>query len=167
MPVTSLYDVQATAQELAAGIGRDLPPIQALLEAGTASARDVRNARATLEGYLADIAALRDDLDATDVSDFGLGSRADVKLRLWRWERDVRGAFRRLAGEMVAAQGTAEDLERGIARRLHVVQTGETLQSLAALYLGDFRAWRRIADANSLTPGPLTRGTVLVIPERE
>ena len=47
----------------------------------------------------------------------------------------------------------------------HVVQSGETVDSLARLYLGDERLWPAILDANPLThPLDIQTGQTLSIP---
>lgn len=50
--------------------------------------------------------------------------------------------------------------------RKHIVHSGDTLQSIAARLMGDWRHWPKIADTNNLDPAsPLTVGAELVIPE--
>jgi hypothetical protein len=54
------------------------------------------------------------------------------------------------------------------ARRLHVVQPGDTIDWIAADEMGDPEAWRQIAEFNNLDdPRRLRRGQVLAIPPEE
>jgi LysM repeat protein len=49
--------------------------------------------------------------------------------------------------------------------RTYIVQTGDTLAEISAVFYGDTAQWRRIVDANpGLDPGRLVPGTKLVIP---
>jgi len=63
----------------------------------------------------------------------------------------------------------AAETDRAPARRVHVVQPGDDLWSMAERYYGDGREWRRIAQANPgvLSGGPdrLQVGWRLVVPE--
>src|SRR5262249_62096834 len=52
------------------------------------------------------------------------------------------------------------------ARRVHVVQPGDTIDLIASTELGDPNAWRRLAEANALDdPRRLRAGQPLLIPE--
>lgn len=74
------------------------------------------------------------------------------------------------------AQQSTEDLVAMLRRFLeesrpkrqqtHIFRQGDSLQSLAKLYLGDFSRWVEIADANDLDSTTVAVGTVLKIPRR-
>ena len=58
----------------------------------------------------------------------------------------------------------AMDMKRG---QVHIVQTGETLSSIASKHLGSSRHWRQIAEANpSLSPHRIPVGTKLYVPTK-
>lgn len=53
------------------------------------------------------------------------------------------------------------------APRTHTVQKGDTLWSLARIYLGDPKRWKEIVEANpGLKPEALPIGKTIVIPEK-
>lgn len=63
---------------------------------------------------------------------------------------------------------TASGAAAAPAQRSYVVQEGDTLADISALYFGSPQQWRRIVAANpGLDPAALKPGTVLVIPPRE
>jgi len=75
------------------------------------------------------------------------------------------------AGELAVEQGKLQPKDRYAARppaeKVHVVQSGETLFSLARRYYGDQRQWRRIYQANRSRiddPQQIRKGMKLVIP---
>jgi len=52
------------------------------------------------------------------------------------------------------------------ARRVHVVQPGDTIDLIASMELGDPNAWRRMAEVNDIDdPRRLRAGQTLLIPE--
>ncbi len=110
-----------------------------------------------------------DDLAAwrADAARLVAGGRPDSVIALWKWERSTRRAF---VGLDDAARKTAEVarlLEEGAGPVLVVARSGDTLQSLAARHLGDWRAWPRLLEANpGLAPGAVPSGTVLQVPRR-
>ena len=162
-----LRDLAAAVQDLVDGVNASVNAVVGALQGGTSTFRDLHGVRASLTGYRADLAGIRGTLDATDVADFNLSGRADTFLRALRWERELRHRLVRLGSQILSAETAAAALEAGVARHVHLVVSGDTLQRLAARYLGDWQAWPRILEANpDLSPGPLTSGTVLVIPAK-
>lgn len=81
--------------------------------------------------------------------------RARVTLALKQYEAE--GSW----GPQNPTSGTPEP------HRVHQVQTGETLDRIAARYFGRATEWRTIAEANRIVdPMRLPPGTLLVIPRR-
>jgi hypothetical protein len=65
-------------------------------------------------------------------------------------------------------QGQNPTSQASGARRVHIIQPGETIDWIAADELGDSDAWRQIAEFNNLDdPRRLRRGRVLAIPPEE
>lgn len=133
---------------------------------GTYTVQDLRHIRATLAGVMTDRAALRGILDPLNVDELIAGTDAADTIRLWVWVAELRRVLGSVATQARQADEVAEALELGVDRAVHMVRSGETLQSIAAARLGDWAQWRRIADANSLPPGQPATGTILVIPAR-
>lgn len=122
--------------------------------------------RAALAGALGDVAAVRETLDTADVTEAHPHPDAAARLALWQWERGLRSALtgvRRRVLDTDAVVALAQ--VRRVARR-HVVVSGDTLQAIAARYLGDHTRWTEIAATNGLSPGQPTPGVVLDIPDR-
>ena len=119
-------------------------------------------------------AAIRDgnamlrDAETVDAVAFATNPTEFFAAATWRCE--VRWEVRRqLVAVAAMRDGAAEALRKaGPPRRAHVVLAGETLQSIAAKRLRDWRRWPEIAEANGLDPGlPLTVGGSLQLPEGE
>jgi LysM repeat protein len=85
----------------------------------------------------------------------GVPLRASVDLSLVQYEADGNW------GPQNPTSGTPEP------NRTHRVQTGETLDRIAATYYGDSTQWRDIARLNSITdPLDLSPGRLIAVPER-
>lgn len=136
------------------------------LSAGTATAAQLGAVDAALAGIQADVTSLRAELDAVDVTAYQVYPDAEVTLRLWTWERGLRHQLGLLRAGMVSARAAAQQLIAGQRRDMYVVRSGDTLQAIAARFLGDWREWTRIADANELEPGQPAAGTVLILPPK-
>jgi hypothetical protein len=93
------------------------------------------------------------DLAFTYFSTTGTPLRATVALTLRQYEPDA--AF----GPQNPTSGTPRP------QRVHRVQSGETLDRIAARYYGDSTRWRRLASANGIAdPLALRPGSLLTIP---
>jgi hypothetical protein len=93
------------------------------------------------------------DLAFTYFSSTGTPLRATVALTLRQYEPDA--AF----GPQNPTSGTPRP------QRVHRVQSGETLDRIAARYYGDSTRWRRLASANGIAdPLTLRPGSLLTIP---
>lgn len=157
----------ADAGAISAGVRTAIASVDTLLRQGKATAQTIRHLRAEVQGYLDDIRTLRTNLDLVDVEDLQTADRADDTLALWRWEREVRHTMGSAGYQLRRLWELLRDFEQGSTRTLHTVRSGDTLQRLAARYLGDWREWPRLLDANpGLEAGPLTSGQVLTIPSK-
>lgn len=93
------------------------------------------------------------DLAFTYFSTTGTPLRSTVALTLRQYEPDA--AF----GPQNPTSGTPRP------QRVHRVQSGETLDRIAARYYGDATRWRRLASANGIAdPLSLRPGSLLTIP---
>lgn len=162
----SLTDLRDAALSLASGVSAALASVQSALATGTATPAQLSTLRADLTGYRGDLADLRTDLDATDVADFQLYDDGQVLIQLWIWDRETRRALVALAPKIRAAEDVAERLVAGAAREVYVTRSGDTLQKLAARFLGNWQEWPRLAEANGLDGGALASGTRIVIPPK-
>ncbi|MCI0347513.1 MAG: LysM peptidoglycan-binding domain-containing protein [Chloroflexi bacterium] len=162
----SLLDFRDAGETIAAGVAETIAGIEGALRGGTYTARQLGNLRASLTGYRDDIVDLRAELDDTDVADFQLYEDGAVTIRLWQWERALRHSLVVLAPQVRAAETVATRLVAGRADQVYVSRSGDTLQRIAARFLGDWREWTRIADANGLGAGELPSGSTIVIPPR-
>jgi len=163
---TTVHTINDDATGLGEKLGELVDRLADALREGTHTAQDVRHIRATLAGVMSDRTDLRATLDGLDVDDLIIGTDAADTIRLWGWVAALRRALAAVARRAVEADTVAAALEAGVDQVIHVVRSGETLQSIAATYLGTWKAWTRIADANGLAPGQPTAGTVLIIPAR-
>jgi len=153
--------------DLLDGARTTLTAAQTAVQAGTASTRDLLGLQASVVGYQEDCASLRADLDSTDVTDLLVVETGDRVIALWAAERSLRRGLVVLSGQLRQAQDVVDQLVSGRRRLTHVVRSGETLQRIAARYLGSWQEWPRLLDANpSISADSLPSGTVLVIPEQ-
>lgn len=165
MDVESLFDIAADVADVLARASDVLDEAAPAIESGDWTAPKVGSLRASASSIRADIQRVRVDLDSVDVAGFQRVPNAVGLLELWIWERETRRALVLLGDELRQADEAAETWQQGQRQRVHVVRSGETLQAIAAKYLGDWKEWHRIAAANDLEPGQVPSGTVLVIPE--
>lgn len=164
--MSDLLDIRDAATDALDGITVSLAVVTSALSTGTITAGQLGNLRASLTGHRADIAAIRVDLDALDVTDHQLYDDAAVTLTLWKWERLTRHQLATLLPAVRTAETIATRLVAGSARQVVTARDGDTLQSLAARYLGSWQEWPRLAEVNGLTPGPLTPGAQIAIPAK-
>jgi nucleoid-associated protein YgaU len=162
----SLLDIRDDVTDLTASLVAAFATVRTTLATGTATNAQLSALRADLTGYRGDLAAIRVDLDATDVADFQLYDDGAVLIGLWTWERDTRHELALLAPKVRAAETVAVRLVAGATREVYVTRSGDTLQKLAARFLGDWKEWPRIAEANGLDGGALESGTRLIIPPK-
>lgn len=137
---------------------------RAALESGVPTSQQLQRICADREGLAEDAWAIRDVLDTTAAADWQLYPDPARLLALWRAERASRVGLVRSEAALRAACAVADELREGDVQTEHVVRAGETYQSIAQLHYGDHRAWRRLRQANRISPSALTAGTVLVIP---
>lgn len=138
------------ADDLEAAAARGLAPA-----AGAALARSAMDNGVTLYDELAeaDPAAFTNPLDFMDAADWLTSTRGLICDGIASMMGPWVGYTRAAAGGVVQV-------------RKHTVRSGDTLQSIAARLMGDWRQWPRIAETNDLDPASsLTVGTELTIPE--
>lgn len=158
---------QATVDALALDIAEAVERLRALLEVGEQTPRDVAEFCASVTGWVEDIDTLRDDLDGTATAALVLWQDGATYIELWTWERDLREQLRRLRAFLISSCTILDEVVGGRVRTEHVVVRGQSWQSVATRYLGDPHAWRLLRDANpDVASGPLSPGTVLIIPDR-
>jgi len=78
----------------------------------------------------------------------------------------VEDQSRRLLADLLAYLREIAASLRPPTRVEHVVGAGETLQSIAQQYLGDWSRWTEIADKNDLDTSTISPGDTLEIPEK-
>lgn len=137
-----------------------------LIDAGTYTDNDIESFSTSIEEYLEDIADIRADLDPKNVTDYVIAERGDAYLRVWLWERQTRYALAKVARQMIDARDAAQELKTGKTKMLYITKHGDTLQSIAAKFLGNWQEWPKIAQANKIEPGIIASGTTLIIPEK-
>lgn len=166
-PAVTTASIQATVTTIAADVSTGLATIQAALRAGTQTTADIRRALAVLTNAAEDIRAVRIDLDAYVATDQQLYPDGAITLALWQWACATRQTLTGLDGGIRKGIDIANELLLGRAQTRYAVRSGDTLQSIAARYLGSWQDWMRLVDANGLDPGAtLAAGTVLTIPQR-
>lgn len=137
-----------------------------LIDAGTYTDNDIESFSTSIEKYLEDIADIRADLDPKNVTDYVIAERGDAYLRVWLWEKQTRYALAKVARQMIDARDASQELKSGKTKMLYITKHGDTLQSIAAKFLGSWQEWPKIAQANKIEPGIITSGTTLIIPEK-
>lgn len=53
------------------------------------------------------------------------------------------------------------------AQKVHLINDGETLRDLAVRYYDDMSYWIKLGQYNYLTSSTLTKGTEIIIPDKE
>lgn len=164
--MSTIRDLQADVTEITDAVGDSLAGLLVALQTGRATTAGVRTSIATMTAAAADLRAVRTTLDATDVEAEQVYDDAAVTLALWGWERGLRWSLASLDARITTGLAVGRELLSGRGETLHTVRLGETMQSIAARYLGDWRQWTTIAAVNGLDSSPVTVGTVLTIPQR-
>ncbi len=165
MAITAIRDFEAEVGTLLTGISGVVATARTALGA-TGTRRALSNVRSTLSGLRADILSARDDLDATDITDLVRYQDGEDLIRLWQWERGLRRRLVRLDRRLRVAEAVVVNALEARADKVYIVRSGDTLQTIAARQLGDWREWTRLADVNGLGAGALTAGTQIRIPPR-
>lgn len=137
----------------------------------TRTAADAAATRASASVALMAVASARELLDVVSVAGV-FPNNADGAHRAFvagAWERETR--FGLVLGAVAArralnaSSARLRKADNGLAR--YVIVTGDTLQSIAAAKLGDWKLWVRIAELNNTDPSsPLAPGTVINLPPR-
>lgn len=164
--MSTIRDLITDVGAVVTAVDDELAALLAALQSGQATTAEIRTGIATLTAAAASIRSIRVTLDVTDVEAEQVYSDAAVTLALWDWERSTRWALAGLDRRIRDALGVAVELLAGRGQTMHTLRLGETIQSVAARYLGDWREWTKIAAVNGLDASPPTVGTVLVIPQR-
>jgi len=156
------------AATLLADVATALGDVQAAISGGTYTAATVRHLRAEVWGLLADARAWRQALDVVDVEAQQTTADAYITLQALRWERELRHEVQRASYALRRLHEGLESIEVGAARTEQCVQRGDTLQRLAARYLGSWQEWPKLLDANpDLVPGSaLVPGALLTVPAK-
>lgn len=137
-----------------------------LIDAGTYTDKDIESFNSFANSHLNDIEDIRSSLDPKNVTDYVIAERGDAYLAVWEWEKQTRFALSVVARKLIDAKNAASELKTGKASLLYVTKRGDTLQSIAAKFLGSWQSWSIIADANGIEPGIIEPGTTLIIPEK-
>lgn len=105
------------------------------------------------------------DLTTTDALELAAIVDAANSLALWRWRAAARQSTVRTLRQLRELQSILATFARGVEERLVTVRQGETLQSIAARELGDWREWRRLVERNpGLSPVFIAPGALIVVP---
>lgn len=167
MSFDSLREIEVETTAIAEDLAPVLVELQTVLGSGSASDGQLGRLDTALEAARDDTRTLRDAVGSVDVADYQIGSDAGDRLCLWGWQVDTVSKLRQLTDAALQSQAAVAQFRGGSQTTTHEVRAGETLQSIAAARLGDWREWHRLVDANDLDPAEvLAPGTVLVIPEK-
>lgn len=161
---TSVRDVRDAVSGVAAAVAASVATASALYTTDSATDQTAGALISAITTQQATIRAIRGGLDLTDVEGLQTYDDAAVTLALWTWERAVRRSLTRLESQLAGALAVAVELRSGRALTVYTTRPGDTLQSVAARFLGGWQEWTRIAAANGLAPSPVAAGTPLVIP---
>lgn len=165
MRYTSATTLRDDAAAVSATVSAAVDAIADLLRTTTWTDQDVGALVSALTGAASTILAIRSDLDETRMADLQRYEDGATLLALVGWERDIRRALGLLAGQVQGSLAVALELQAGVARGYYTTRPGDTLEGVAALYLGGWQEWPRLAAANGLQPGPVAAGTTLIIPQ--
>lgn len=162
-----LIDLATWPDEVADALRR-IRAVQSAISSATTplTEAELTGHRAELTDAAADLLTLRRQLDREDMVEHLPWRDARLLLLRWRWERELRHAVLAVDADARRLQNRIQALLEGARLTRHVVRTGDTLQKIAAAYLGSWEEWPRIAALNRLEPGQPAVGTVLQIPGR-
>lgn len=166
MSYTSVKAAVDDIAAVAADATEAMESARAVLTTARATDADVGNVASALTSAGVAIREIRSDLDSTDVETLQRYEDAAVTLTLWKWERENRRQMTLMEGSTQAALVVATELRTGRGLGYYTTRAGDTLQSVAAKFLGGWQEWPRLARANGVKAGPVSAGTVLVIPQR-
>lgn len=167
MAITSLREIFETAGEIPETAREIWAEVSTALEAGDVSSAQLRHLAARLRGLLDEIKAIRTDLDPADAVDFLRGTHPDQLVGVWQAERETRRQLVKASGSVLELIDIVGRIDAGDALSVYVSRDGDTLQGIAAVYLGDWRSWPALLDANpEISPGALDPGTLVFIPAR-
>jgi nucleoid-associated protein YgaU len=152
--------------DVTAAVSDGLASVVAALSTGTQTTADIRRTSAVFTDAAAQVRTIRRDLDGYDPVARRLYPDAALTLTLWQWERAQRWGLAGLDANIRDGRSIAMELLQGRGLTLHAVRAGETLQSIAAKFLGDWREWPRIAEANGLAVGASIASLNLIIPTK-
>lgn len=162
----SVLTIATDAAELLGRVVETREAVEDALSEGTYTTRDLRYLQASIAGERTDLRALRRRLDGTDVTLSLAVQTGERIIALWAWERGLRNALLPVEAGLRDTAAAARELERGRALKTYVVRAGDTLQGIAARFLGDWREWTRLLEANGLGGTAIIPGMVLTIPEK-
>lgn len=166
MSYTSVKTASDAIAAVAADASTAMEAARAVLTTASATDTDVGAVASALTTAGASIREIRTDLDGTDVEALQRWDDGATTIVLWKWERGCRRSLTRLEGKTQTALAAANELRTGRGLGLYTTRAGDTLQSIAATYLGGWSQWPRLARANGIKAGPVPAGTVLVIPQK-
>lgn len=160
----SLLAMERQGQRIQANVGGALTLLDDL--GGAMAARSVSRISAAVSG----LRAFRAELDALDDQEdggayaAGLAARTLDRVLVERTARLQLVQLDRFTADLLRA---IEEQTRGRRRQVVVVRDGDTLEGLAARWLGSWEEWPRLAALNDLVPGQeLVVGSELLIPTR-
>lgn len=163
---TSVIDARDDVLAVGVAVADAVNAVSTTLRTNTATDQTIGVTASKLTTAAVNIRAIRASLDATDVAALQVYDDAAVTLALWGWERDVRRSLSRMEASIQDALVVATALRTGPGQRYYTTRANDTLQSIAARFLGGWQEWPRIAAANGLKAGPVAENTTLIIPQK-
>lgn len=152
--------------DLAENFGRASATVT-LIRTGAATRRDFQGLQAAAVGLRGEAREIRRGLDAVDAVDFLAVEDGQRVIQTWTWQREIRRSLTRMTFGLIGLERMVDEVVAGHQRRTVLVRQGDTWQAIAQRELGDWSAWRALLEANSdVSPGSLTPGTTLVIPNK-
>lgn len=144
-------------------LGRALGPLEDVATYAELTTDVIKRTAGFSKAAAKTLASVRDSLEATGVDAAStVGGVGGEQVGLWRDEVYTKSTV--AIAELVAlARGLLEAGEPSNGQT-HVVQAGETIQTIARFYYGDISRWTYVADANDLDSTDLTPGQILRIP---